>query len=308
MVVIAYGFRDVLREELLPAEMVQVAPDAIELRRGRDGHFHAELEVNGKPVRFMVDTGASDIVLSRRDAERVGLDPGALTFPGRAMTANGAVGTAAVRLGVVKLGGFTDTGVAGERQRRRARDLAARHVLPRPLLRDRDQRRPDDAAAVRPRAGGRAAFAPPRPPTRGANAALSRAAGWDLSIWTKKKERGPASAGVESPEGRLGELDGVAGGVADVDRAGAARPAEVGLDLDPGGDEAGAPAVELGGGGGEGDVAGAAGAVRRGRGGGPAGGRSVAAGSKTRSIASRRRKKTCLSPARATRSRPRTPA
>ena len=42
MVVIAYGFRDVLRRELLPSEMVQVAPDAIELRRGRDGHFHAE--------------------------------------------------------------------------------------------------------------------------------------------------------------------------------------------------------------------------------------------------------------------------
>jgi aspartyl protease family protein len=111
MVVIAYGFRDVLRRELLPAEMV-VAPDAIELRRGRDGHFHAEIEVNGEPVRFMVDTGASDIVLSLRDAERVGLDPGGLEFSGRAMTANGPVGTAAVRLGEVRFGGFTDTGVA----------------------------------------------------------------------------------------------------------------------------------------------------------------------------------------------------
>jgi aspartyl protease family protein len=111
MVVIAYGFRDVLRRELLPSAMVQVAPDAIELRRARDGHFHAELEVNGAPVRFMVDTGASDLVLSFRDAERVGLEPGRLAFTGRAMTANGPVGTAAVRLGVVKFGGFTDTGV-----------------------------------------------------------------------------------------------------------------------------------------------------------------------------------------------------
>jgi aspartyl protease family protein len=111
MVVIAYGFRDVLRRELLPSAMVQIAPDAIELRRGRDGHFHAELELNGVPVRFMVDTGASDIVLSFRDAERVGLDPGRLEFAGRAMTANGPVGTAAVRLGVVRFGSFTDTGV-----------------------------------------------------------------------------------------------------------------------------------------------------------------------------------------------------
>ena len=111
MVVIAYGFRDTLRQELLPSAMVQVAPDAIELRRGRDGHFHAELEVNGEPVRFLVDTGASHIVLSLRDAERVGLDPGSLDYAGRAVTANGPVGTAPVRLGLVKLGSFTDTNV-----------------------------------------------------------------------------------------------------------------------------------------------------------------------------------------------------
>ena len=66
MVVIAYGFRDVLRRELFPAAMVQVSEDAIELRRGSDGHFHATVEVNGQPVRFLVDTGASGIVLSRQ--------------------------------------------------------------------------------------------------------------------------------------------------------------------------------------------------------------------------------------------------
>lgn len=111
MVVIAYGFRDVLREELLPAAMVQVAPDAIELRRGSDGHFHAELEVNGRPVRFMIDTGASGIVLSLGDAARVGLDTGSMSFSGRAITANGPVGTAPVRLGTVRFGDFTDTNV-----------------------------------------------------------------------------------------------------------------------------------------------------------------------------------------------------
>lgn len=111
MVVIAYGFRDTLREELFPAAMVQVDADTIELRRGSDGHFHAELEVNGTPVRFMVDTGASDIVLSMRDAGRIGLETGRLDFAGRAQTANGTVGVAPVRLARVRLGGFTDTGV-----------------------------------------------------------------------------------------------------------------------------------------------------------------------------------------------------
>jgi aspartyl protease family protein len=111
MVVIAYGLRDVLREELLPAAMVQVSPDTIELRRGSDGHFHATMDVNGVPVRFMVDTGASDLVLSRRDAERVGIDPASLSYLGRARTANGTVATASVRLGLVELGGIVDTDV-----------------------------------------------------------------------------------------------------------------------------------------------------------------------------------------------------
>jgi aspartyl protease family protein len=111
MVVIAYGFRDVLRRELMPGAMVQVSNGVVELRRGGDGHFHAELEVNGEPLRFVIDTGASDIVLSRADAEHVGIDVDSLAFVGRARTANGTVATAPVRLGVVRFGDVTDTEV-----------------------------------------------------------------------------------------------------------------------------------------------------------------------------------------------------
>jgi aspartyl protease family protein len=104
MAVVAYGFRDVLRRELMPASYVEVAGGAIELRRQADGHFRAELEVNGVPVRFVVDTGASLIVLSREDAARVGIDPATLAFDGRARTANGAVSIASVRLDEVAFG------------------------------------------------------------------------------------------------------------------------------------------------------------------------------------------------------------
>ena len=110
MVVIAYGFRDTLRGQLFPAAMVET-DGGIEIRRASDGHFYAALEVNERPVRFMVDTGASDVVLSRRDAERVGLDPASLTYGGLARTASGVMATAPVRLGVVRFGDFTDTGV-----------------------------------------------------------------------------------------------------------------------------------------------------------------------------------------------------
>jgi aspartyl protease family protein len=108
MVVIAYGFRDTLRAMLFPAAAVQVAPGVTELRRGPDGQFHAELEINGHPVRFIVDTGASDIVLSRKDAAALGIDLDALVFSGQARTANGTVPTARVRLGRVAFGDHVD--------------------------------------------------------------------------------------------------------------------------------------------------------------------------------------------------------
>lgn len=112
LVVIAYDARDSLRGGLFPAQATLGEDGAIELRRGLDGHFHATLGVNGTPLRFLVDTGASDIVLSLRDAERAGIDVQALRFAGQARTANGIVATAPVRLDRVELGGVTDRDVA----------------------------------------------------------------------------------------------------------------------------------------------------------------------------------------------------
>ncbi len=108
MVVIAYGFRDTLRAMLFPAAAVQVAPGVTELRRGPDGHFHAELAIDGIPIRFLVDTGASDIVLSREDATALGIDLDTLAFSDRASTANGIVPVARVRLGQVRFADHVD--------------------------------------------------------------------------------------------------------------------------------------------------------------------------------------------------------
>ena len=79
--------------------------------RQRDGHYHLTLQVNGVPTDFLVDTGATDIVLTRADAQAAGLDPGSLTFHGRALTANGEVRTASVRLDTLQLGPVTDRNV-----------------------------------------------------------------------------------------------------------------------------------------------------------------------------------------------------
>ena len=47
--------------------------ESIERDRGLDGHFYADVEVNGQRLHFLVDTGASGIALTREDARRAGL-------------------------------------------------------------------------------------------------------------------------------------------------------------------------------------------------------------------------------------------
>ncbi len=74
---------------------------------GRDGHFTLGARVNGKAVRFMIDTGASGVVLSREDAARVGLRPRGQDFTGTARTANGQVRYAPVVLRDLRVGALT---------------------------------------------------------------------------------------------------------------------------------------------------------------------------------------------------------
>ena len=86
--------------------------DRIIVPRAVNGHYFLTLGINGVPVRFVVDTGATDMVLTKEDAARVGIDPEGLRFVGRAATANGEVGTAYVRLDEVVLGDVVDRDVA----------------------------------------------------------------------------------------------------------------------------------------------------------------------------------------------------
>ena len=76
------------------------------------GHFFAEASVNDVPMRFVVDTGASVVVLSAADASRLGVD---WRHGSRRMiqTANGATGGYLVKLDKVKVGGIELTNVEG---------------------------------------------------------------------------------------------------------------------------------------------------------------------------------------------------
>lgn len=110
-VIAAYGLWNDIRDDIAPRQSVFQDGSRIEVPRAFDGHYYLTLAVNGIPVEFVVDTGASEIVLNRRDAERIGLDPADLDFTGVAGTANGAVRTARVRVGEISLGGLVDKNV-----------------------------------------------------------------------------------------------------------------------------------------------------------------------------------------------------
>ncbi|SEO68169.1 aspartyl protease family protein [Salinihabitans flavidus] len=107
----AVALWDDIRSTARPTQAVFADEGRIEIPRRIDGHYYLTLTINGAPVEFVVDTGASDMVLSRRDAARAGLDPEALNFTGRALTANGEVRTAPVRLDEVRAGRYVDRGV-----------------------------------------------------------------------------------------------------------------------------------------------------------------------------------------------------
>lgn len=105
--VAAYGLWSDIRDDVIPRQSV-VAEGKIEVPRGFDGHYHLVLELDNVPVEFIVDTGASDVVLSQDDAKRIGLNMDDLVFSGSANTANGRVRTADAKVQSVRLGNISD--------------------------------------------------------------------------------------------------------------------------------------------------------------------------------------------------------
>jgi aspartyl protease family protein len=70
----------------------------------RQGHFQVEARVDGRRIGFLVDTGASVIALTAKDAARLGIHPRPSEYTVQVHTANGITKAAPVQLGMVELG------------------------------------------------------------------------------------------------------------------------------------------------------------------------------------------------------------
>ena len=83
----------------------------IVIAAGPGGHFSATGAINGKPVQFMVDTGATTVALSQAEANRIGLD-WRRGRPGLSQTAGGPVPIYAINLTSVRVGDVELSNVA----------------------------------------------------------------------------------------------------------------------------------------------------------------------------------------------------
>lgn len=110
-VMAGYGLWNDMRTQINPRQAV-LDGGSIELPRAPDGHYYLTLDIGGKPIEFLVDTGASNVVLTQSDAQTLGFDPAALAYLGSANTANGVVRTARVTLQDVSLGPVHDASLA----------------------------------------------------------------------------------------------------------------------------------------------------------------------------------------------------
>ncbi len=115
--IIGYSFREdiqfitnrVTAELAPPGQGIRVSNDnsgpiAIKIRRRSDDHFTARGTIDGVAVSFLVDTGASTVVLKPADAARVGIDTKNLSYTIAVQTANGTTYTAPIRLKSLSIG------------------------------------------------------------------------------------------------------------------------------------------------------------------------------------------------------------
>ncbi len=110
-VVLAHTYRaelstayDRLRGEFVPSAALTIAQGEAELRRNWDGHYRAEAQVNGRPIRLLVDTGASMVLIPYEQVQDIGIDPETLDYSQPVNTANGRSTVAPIVISSIKIG------------------------------------------------------------------------------------------------------------------------------------------------------------------------------------------------------------
>jgi aspartyl protease family protein len=94
------------RKAAAPAPRQVAVGRTVRLDSDNRGHFRVDARVDGRSIDFMVDTGASSVVLRESSAAKLGIFPRAADYTGRSSTANGIARYAPVRLNRVEVNGI----------------------------------------------------------------------------------------------------------------------------------------------------------------------------------------------------------
>lgn len=120
LLVIGYTYRTDLVQAgyrvlgaLAPGMAVNQPDGTILIVRDAGGHFVVDGEANGTRTRFLLDTGASAVVLTYSDARRAGFKDADLSFTVPVSTANGRSLVAPVRIEALSIGGHTLKNIRG---------------------------------------------------------------------------------------------------------------------------------------------------------------------------------------------------
>lgn len=79
----------------------------VTLAKSVNGHFEVNGKVNGARTSFLIDTGASMVILSASDAKRAGIDTANLSYSVPVTTANGGTNAAMVQIATLQIGDIT---------------------------------------------------------------------------------------------------------------------------------------------------------------------------------------------------------
>jgi len=77
------------------------------LESDRHGHFKVEARIDGRHIDFMVDTGASLVIMRESDAAQIGIRPRPSDYTATVSTANGKIKAAPAKLDRIEIGGIT---------------------------------------------------------------------------------------------------------------------------------------------------------------------------------------------------------
>jgi aspartyl protease family protein len=108
-----WSLKERLSQQLMPTVPHSITPESVSVSVSQGGHFVVDGNIDGTTVRFLLDSGASSVVLTRQDARRVGISVNELDFTQPTQTANGVVFSAPVVIPRIDVGSIRVDDVKG---------------------------------------------------------------------------------------------------------------------------------------------------------------------------------------------------